>query len=188
MNFGTSAGDALILVQLAWRTVQGAREACGEHDVLTREVSSLHKVLLRLQRELENPSSLLNSADEGRKQELNELGTGCERILGVLSKVVEKYNGLSEETRSGKRLWQKVRFGNGEMEDLSVIREKLAGYTSAVVLSLNLCSSGSQGRAERRLGGLDGELEGIRERIDWVCLGLIDAELWAVGLVRTRLT
>src|SRR3954454_10537118 len=98
MSFGTSAGDAILLVQLAWKTVQGATQACGEHDELTREASivrltqleyadettqvvSLHKVLLRLQREYEDPDSLLARADDDRRQEMGELCSGCEEVL-----------------------------------------------------------------------------------------------------------
>jgi hypothetical protein len=66
MSFGYSAGDAILLAQLAWRTLQGTIKACGEHDELTREVSSLHKVLKRLTTELENAESLLNRPGDDR--------------------------------------------------------------------------------------------------------------------------
>ena len=53
MSFGYSVGDAVLITQLAWKTVQNARKACGEHDELTREVLSLHVVLSRLEQEVE---------------------------------------------------------------------------------------------------------------------------------------
>lgn len=125
MSFGYSVGDAILLTQLAWRTVQDTRQACGEHDELTREVSSLHKVLERLQRELANPESPLNHADDSRRKELNEVGSGCEQILKVMDSIVTKYNALSEDKRSGKKLWQKIKFGNGEVKDLPDLRLKV---------------------------------------------------------------
>ena len=172
MSFGYSAGDAILLAQLAWRTLQGTIKACGEYDELTREVSSLHKVLKRLTTELENPASLLNRPGDDRRQELQEIGDGCERILNVMDAILTKYNALAEDKRSGKRLWQKVRFGNGEVQDLSEIRLKLAAHTSAILMMVNLCSLGSQGRVEAQLNNVGGELEGIRGKVDWIAANM----------------
>lgn len=172
MSFGFSIGDGVLLAQLAWRTVQGARRALGEYDELTCELSGLHNILQRLQRELANPDSLLNRAEDDRKQELNELGGGCERILRVMESVITKYNALSEGKRSGKQLWQKIRFGNGEVQDLADIRMKLSTHTTAIMMNINLCSLGSQGRVERQLNGLDGDLKGMKEKIEWVAANI----------------
>jgi hypothetical protein len=49
MSFGFSIGDFLALTQLAWKTVQNSREACGTHDGLTQEITNLHIVLQRLE-------------------------------------------------------------------------------------------------------------------------------------------
>lgn len=138
MSFGYSIGDALSLLNLAFQTLQNTRRACGEHDDLTREVSSLHRVLYRLHLELSNPHSVLNRADDDRHAELNELGESCERILRLMNSIVTKYNALSDDKKSGKKLWQKIRFGNGEMKDLSEIRLKLASHTSALLMSSTL--------------------------------------------------
>lgn len=172
MSFGYSVGDAVLLVQLAWKTLQGTLKACGEHDELTREVSSLHRVLKRLQRELESPESLLNRPGDDRKQELREIGEGCSAILNVMNSILEKYNALPEEKRTGRKLWQKIRFGNGEMQDLSEIRLKLSTHTSAILMTVNLCSLGSQGRVETQLNSVGGELEGIRGKVDWIAANM----------------
>ncbi|KAF8854259.1 hypothetical protein BDZ45DRAFT_557340, partial [Acephala macrosclerotiorum] len=178
MSFGYSIGDGIALVQLAYRVLQGARQACGEHDDLTREVSSLHKVLERLQRELANPESLLNRANDDRRSELDEHGRGCESVLRVMDAIVTKYNKLTDKNGKGtaKRLWQKVKFGNGEMRDLAEIRIKLSTYTAAINMSLNLCSLGSQGRVEKELNDvgvkLGGSLDGIRVKIDWIAANM----------------
>jgi hypothetical protein len=182
MSFGYSIGDGILLVQLAWKTVQGAIQACGEHDELTREVSSLHRVLQRLHRELSNPNSLLNQADKERREELEELGDGCERILNVMNSIVTKYNMLSDKDMKGKRIWQKVKFGNGEMKDLAEIRLKLSAHTSALIMSLNLCSLGSQSRVEKQLIGVGGDLEGIRTKVEWIAANMTakngDSTVW----------
>ena len=166
MSFGYSVGDAVLLVQLARNTYQGAKKACGEHDELTREVGSLLQVLQRLQRELSNPDSLLNRVNDDRRQELSELGSGCEQIFNILNMIVSKYNALTEAKRSPKKIWKRIRFGNGEMHDLADLRSKLSTHTSAITLNINLCSLGSQGRVEKQLINVGGELEGIRERVD----------------------
>lgn len=172
MSFGYGMSDGALLVQLAWRTVQGARQACGEYDELTREVTSLHRVLQRLHREVSNPDSPLNRADDERREELNELGNGCEQILNVMNAIVTKYNMLPDNERSGKRIWQKVKFGNGEMKDLAEIRVKLSAHTSALIMSLNLCSLGSQIRVEKQLNSVGGDLEGIRAKVDWIAANM----------------
>jgi hypothetical protein len=181
MSFGYSIGDGILLVQLAWKTLQGARQACGEYGELTREVASLHRVLRRLQKELSNPDSLLNRADDDRRQDLNEHGRGCVQILTVMNSIVTKYNKLSE-SGSAKRIWQKVKFGNGEMKDLSEIRLKLSAHTSAIIMRLNLCSLGSQGRVEKQLNEVGGDLEGIRGKVDWIAANMTartgDGTVW----------
>lgn len=70
MSFGYGVSDALTLVQLAWRTVEGARKACGEHDGLTKELNSLAAVLDSLHSEIVCPESLVNQADEPRRNEI----------------------------------------------------------------------------------------------------------------------
>ena len=172
MSFGYGVGDAVLLLQLAWKTLQATHKACGEHDELTREVSSLHRVLKRLQRELDDSESLLNRSGDDRRQELREVGDGCTTLLNVLNSILEKYNALPEEKRSGRKLWQKIRFGNGEMQDLSEIRLKLSTHTSAILMMVNLCSLGSQGRVETQLNNVGGELEGIRGKVDWIAANM----------------
>jgi hypothetical protein len=42
--------------------------------------------------------------------------------------VLQKYNALGDDKKKGKLLWQKIKFGNGEMSDLVEIRLKLSTY------------------------------------------------------------
>jgi hypothetical protein len=94
--------------------------------------------------------------------------TGCARHLRTIDSILTKYNALSDEERSTKKLWQKIRFGNGEVMDLAEIRLKISTYTTAITMSLNLMLLGSQGRVERRLSRQGGDLEGIRESVNLV--------------------
>jgi hypothetical protein len=168
MSFGYSIGDFLQLTQLAYTVVQNARKACGAVDSLTREVSSLHIVLQRLESEVSKEESLLNRSEDNRKNELATLAKDCQRVLRVLSQILEKYNALSEEKRSVTKLWQRVRFGNGEMQDLGKIRSELATYTQAMTLFLNLLSIGSQGKVEAYMDSHGEELREIKHSLHWV--------------------
>jgi len=172
MSFGYSVGDFLALTQLAWKVVQSSRKACGAHDDLTREVTSLHLVLHRLQLEVSKPESLINRKDDNRRKELAVLSRDCNRVLRVLSQILEKYNALSDEERSFTKLWQRIRFGNGEMQDLTEIRQKISTYTSAITLFLNLLLIGSQGRVERYMDSQGGELKGMRDSLNWITASL----------------
>src|SRR6266536_211337 len=149
MSFGYSIGDFILLTKLAYTTVQNARKACDAHDALVREVSSLHIVLKRLEVEVSKPESILNRTEDNRRKELATLARDCKRELRVLSQILDKYNALSDEKRSVTKLWLKVKFGNGEMQDLGKIRSELTTFTQAITLFLNLLCIGSQGKVER---------------------------------------
>jgi hypothetical protein len=148
MSFGYSAGDFIVLTQLCWKVVQNSRQACGAHDDLTREVTSLHVVLRRLQLEISKPGSLLNRHDDSRREELAQLAGECRHALCSLEQILEKYNALSKEKKCVTKLWKKIQFGNGEMLDLPDLRVKISKYTSALTLFINLLSIGSGAEAD----------------------------------------
>ncbi|KAE9362770.1 hypothetical protein N431DRAFT_305062, partial [Stipitochalara longipes BDJ] len=172
MSFGYSVGDPILLIQLARKTADEAQSACGQHDELTREVTAFYTVLNLLETQYADPGSAFNTADENRKQELIELMNGSKKILDVLHSVLARYNTLSEGKGKSKKLWSKVRFGNGEMHDMADIRLKLSTYTSAILMSLNLISLDSQGRIESYLNSHEAELENLRKSINWITAGM----------------
>lgn len=100
MSFGYSVSDAVLLAQLAWKTVQNSRKACGEHDELTREVLCLHVLLRRLEQEVTDPGSPINWPNETYREELEVIVTGCKKVLNVLNIILQKYSALSEKERS----------------------------------------------------------------------------------------
>lgn len=175
MSFGFSVGDLVQLVQLAFRTVQNSRKACGEHDELTRETSRLHTVLRRLQQEASKPECPINRHGDTYREELATLISGCGRVLNVMDKVLEKYNALGDEEKSIRKLWQKVRFGNGQMVDIGDLRSKISYYTSALSLFLNMVSMGSIGRVEKKMDEAGGELREIRLAVHSITAHLMNA-------------
>ncbi|TVY35669.1 hypothetical protein LOCC1_G006734 [Lachnellula occidentalis] len=168
MSFGFSVGDFMQLTQLAFRVVQNARKACGAHDDLAREIGGLHIVLRRVEVEVSKPNSILNNNEDNRRGELERLAKHCARVLSVLEQILDKYNALSIEKRSVTKLWQKVKFGNGEMLDLGKIREELATHTQSLNMFLNLLSIGSQGKVEKYMDSHGEDLRDIKHSLHWV--------------------
>jgi hypothetical protein len=174
MSFGYSVADLVGLTQLAWKTVQNSRKACGEHGELTREVKSLHFVLRRAEQEASKPNSVFNETkhNDNATEELKTAIAGCHQILRILDEILEKYNALSDSAKVGRRLWSKVRFGNGEMADLNELRVKMLTYTSGIIMFLNLLSMSSQGRVEQEMDRQGLELRQMRQSLNWITASL----------------
>ncbi|KAI4260814.1 MAG: hypothetical protein L6R42_003866, partial [Xanthoria sp. 1 TBL-2021] len=161
MSFGWSASDIALLVRLAYKTSQGARAACGQYDELTRETSSLHLVLNRLKVEAAKPENPINK-DKSHEKELGVIANGCKDVLTQLDKVLVKYNALSEQERSVRRLWKKIKFGNGVVADVAALRSKITYYTSSLTLFLNMISLGTIGDVEEKMDKAGGDLQDIK--------------------------
>lgn len=168
MSFGFSISDFVSLTQLAWHTVQNARHACGAHDELYREVNSLYIVLQRLRHEADKSESLINLQDDSRQEELDGLLRGCTKVLKTLAQILEKYNGLSDEKRRVTKLWQRIKFGNNEMVELSTLRLQLSTHTNAITLFLNLLSLGSQGKVEQHMRSHGEDLRQLQHSVNWL--------------------
>lgn len=174
MSFGFSFGDFVLLVQLAFRTVDNARKACGEHNELTHETSRLHAVLQRVQQEASKPESPTNRPGDSYREELASIASGCRRVLNSMDKILEKYNALSNQEKSVRKLWQKVRFGNWQIVDIRDLRLKITYYTSALSLFLNMVSAGSIGRVEKQMDEAGGDLREIRHAVHRITAHLMN--------------
>lgn len=130
MSFGWSGSDVFLLAQLAWRTYQNSWEACGKHDELTRVALRSHAILQRLEQEVAKPESPIYRAGETSKEQLERIASDCEVVLKKLDGIVTAYASLSDDKRSARKIWQRVRFGNGQMADLGDLRSQLVLYTS----------------------------------------------------------
>ena len=172
MSLGFSPSDVFTITRLAWKVVQNSRKACGAHDALTQETTSLHIVLQRLQREREKPDSILNRGHDGRLEELGTILQGCNKTLKIVDQVLEKYGGMTEEKRKTSRLRLKVQFGNGKMKDMEKIRQELTAYTSAITLFLKLLSMGTLGNIEAYMQTHSEELRELRQSLNWITASL----------------
>lgn len=169
MSFGYAISDVITVGGLAYKVVQNSRKACGEHDELTREVSAFHAVLQRLEKEVEKPESLLNQPDSaGHGEELTNTVHSSKKVLKLLDDILNRYSLLSDSERSAKKLWKKIRFGNGEMADVAEYREKLVFYTTSIALHLNLATVGTMGRVEKKMIDDGGLLREMKTSIDGI--------------------
>lgn len=164
MSFGYSVTDVLTVTQLAWKCFRNAKEACGEYDELTCEADSLHSVLHRLQLEVTETDSLFDQLDDDRKEELQRLIGGCDEILRRVDSILNKYDALkAKRPRYGTESWQRIKFGNNEMQDLYCLRQKLAHHTRNIMFVCTLVGLGSQGRMEMFMRG---EMLGLRQGVN----------------------
>jgi hypothetical protein len=132
MSFAYSAGDIIGLTQLALKICQNTSRACGEHDELTRQVASLHSILLRLESYVSPPEPSLNPHNNTSTYALEHAIKGLRKVLRGLDKILEKYNALSERERAKTKIWSQIRFGNGPMLDLWQIRIKIETYMAVI--------------------------------------------------------
>ncbi|KAI4247242.1 MAG: hypothetical protein L6R40_001585 [Gallowayella cf. fulva] len=178
MSFGWSVSDIAKLMQLAYKTAQGAKAACGQYDELTREISSLHIILNRLHVETAKPGSPINkpggSGSHGK--DIKAIAAGCEEVLTQLEKILLKYNALSEQERSVRKLWKKIRFGNGAIVDVAELRSKVTYYTSSLSLFLNLVSVGTIGDVEKKMDQAGGDLKDIKDAVNHLTAHLLATE------------
>lgn len=166
MSFGYGVGDIILVTQLAWKCVQNAREACGNYNELTREVEGLHALLSRIQREKSNQDSLFNHPDESREEQLRPLLENCDIVLSGVDAILQKYTVLREGNHSkGKKVWQSIKFGNAEMQDLIQLRQKMAHHTQALSFFCSLMNIGSQGRVEKFIRSTGDGMQDINEKL-----------------------
>ena len=94
-------------------------------------------------------------------RELKSISDGCGEVLGQLDKILVKYNALNEQgvlsghERSVRRLWKKIRFGNGAVVVVTELRSRITYYMSALSSFLNLTSASTVGDVEKKMDRAD---------------------------------
>ena len=141
--------------------------------MLTGEVSSLHVVLRRLDLECKRSDSPINRPDDPCREEFRTLVNGCEKALDPLDRIAEKFSSLSNRERGGKKMWQRVRFGNGKMADLGDLRTKVVFYTSAISLFINMVSMSTIGSVEKQMDEAGGDLRELKIALNGVAAHLM---------------
>lgn len=167
MSFGASPSDIIIVVTFARRLYRSCRNAGGEYLEISREVRGLHTVLRYLKYEVEDSDSILNREKARYGRELAPVIDDCDHTLRQLDELLVKYGRLSQSDGSGAgRLWDKIRFGSNELDDLGSIRMKLINHKTSITMFLDTIQLHESGRMSTTLHNQTGQLDVILDKVD----------------------
>jgi hypothetical protein len=165
MSFGASPSDIIIVVTFARRLYRQCKNAGGEYLEISREVRGLHTVLKHLKYEVEAPESVLNRDHSLYATELAPIIGDCDFTLRELDELLQKYDRLGREGGMG-RLWDKVRFGSAEMDQLGSIRMKLINHKTSITVFLDTIQLHESTRMSTVLDTQSGQLDTILDKVD----------------------
>lgn len=169
MSFGASPSDIIIVVTFARRLYKQCRNAGGEYLEISREVRGLHTVLRHLKYEVEDPESILNRERNRYGRELAPIIGDCDYTLKQLDELLQKYGRLGrEKDGSGKRLWDQIRFGSAEMDELGSLRMKLINHKTSITVFLDTIQLHESGRMSATLDVHGEQLDAILDKVDKV--------------------
>jgi hypothetical protein len=141
MSFGFSIGDFITLAQLASRTYNGWKTACGDYADITCNLASFQALMARVEATAKAPDSLF-ARNPDDLHELKKLLKGCRSLLSELDDIVKRYWGLGTSRR---KHWERIRFG---CRNLNALRQELVAKTTSLSAYLSVLGISSQGRIE----------------------------------------
>lgn len=170
MSFGASPSDIIIVVTFCKALYRKCRDAGGEYDEISREVRGLHTVLRHLKYEVEAPESPLNRDRSIWGRQLAPIIGDCDFTLRNLDELLAKYgrlanNGAGSPT-TPRILWDKMRFGSNEMDQLGGIRVKLISHKTSLTLFLDTIQLHQSGKMATTLDNHGGQLDVILDKVD----------------------
>lgn len=169
MSFGISPSDLIIVVTFCRTLYRRCRDAGGEYDEISREVRGLHTVLKHLKFEVEASDSPLNRDHSIWGKQLAPIVGDCNYTLRELDGLLEKYGrlaGVDKLPSSSRTLWEKVKFGSGEMDQLGGIRVKLISHKTSLTLFLDTIQLHESGKLTTALDNQSGQLDTILDKVD----------------------
>ena len=170
MSFGASPSDIIIVVTFCRALYRKCRDAGGEYDEISREVRGLHTVLRHLKYEVEAPESSLNKDRTIWGQQLAPIIGDCDFTLRQLDGLIMKYGRLASggggSPTTPRILWDKMRFGSNEMDQLGGIRVKLISHKTSLTLFLDTIQLHQSGRMATTLDNHGGQLDVILDKVD----------------------
>ena len=172
MSFGASPSDIIIVVTFCKALYRKCRDAGGEYDEISREVRGLHTVLRHLKYEVEAPESPLNKDRSIWGRQLAPIIGDCDFTLRSLDELIVKYGRLSNNgggsPTTPRVLWDKIRFGSNEMDQLGGIRVKLISHKTSLTLFLDTIQLHQSGKMATRLDNYGGQLDIILDKVDHI--------------------
>lgn len=167
MSFGASPSDIIIVVTFCRALYRRCKEAGGEYLEISREVRGLHTVLRHLKYEVEAPESILNRDHSIYGCDLAPIIGDCDYTLRRLDLLLQKYGRLGDRGPTGPRiLWEKMKFGSNEMDELGGIRVKLISHKTSLTLFLDTIQLQHSGAVATTLQNQGGQLDVILDKVD----------------------
>jgi hypothetical protein len=174
MSFGASPSDIIIVVTFCKALYRKCRDAGGEYDEISREVRGLHTVLRHLKYEVEAPESPLNRDRSIWGRQLAPIIGDCDFTLRQLDGLIMKYGRLSDGSVESagssptktRVLWEKMKFGSNEMDQLGGIRVKLISHKTSLTLFLDTIQLHQSGKMATKLDNQTGQLDVILDKVD----------------------
>lgn len=172
MSFGASPSDIITVVTFCKALYRKCRDAGGEYDEISREVRDLHTALRHLKYEVEAPESSLNRDRSIWGRQLGPIIGDCDFTLRQLDGLIMKYGRLSNNNSGGSSpsspriLWDNVRFGSNEMDQLGGIRVKLISHKTSLTLFLDTVQLQQSGKMATILDNHEGQLDVILDKVD----------------------
>ncbi|KAF4621527.1 hypothetical protein G7Y89_g14544 [Cudoniella acicularis] len=141
-----------MLIQLAHNTYRNCQKVGEEYREIAYEFRSLRAVLKTLRAEVTKPNSNILKRSPVSKSQLGATVQGYEDALDSLGSMLEKYEGLGVDGRvsTGKRLWQRFRFGS-KIKELGFVREKIITHTAAISVVINTIQLCAADRVETKI-------------------------------------
>ncbi|PQE08437.1 nipped-B B protein [Rutstroemia sp. NJR-2017a BBW] len=174
MSFGASPSDIIIVVTFCRDLFRKCKAAGGEYDEISREVRGLHTVLKHLKCEVEASDSPLNKDRSIWGKQLAPIIGDCDFTLRQLDELLRKYGRLASDggagsagaSGGGRMLWDRMRFGSNEMDQLGGIRVKLISHKTSLTLFLDTIQLHENGKMSKNLNIQGEQLDMILDKVD----------------------
>lgn len=145
----------------------------SEYDEISREVRALHTVLKHLRYEVEAPESPLNRERARWTRQLTTLINDCDHTLRQLDGLIVKYGRLAGgpahgSPTSSRGMWDKMRFGSTELDQLGATRVKLISHKSSLTLFLDTIQLHQNETMQATLDNHGGQLDRILDKVDGI--------------------
>jgi len=129
MSFGFAIGDFISVGELTWTLYRKcylvARGAPQEFQDLLREIAMLSSAVMLLQKEVQNPQSILVRSGGDRVRMVYETMGRLEGTLKELEKFADRYGKLVDVAVSKRKQWWYKFKWSIEVPDLDSLRNKV---------------------------------------------------------------
>ncbi|KAE8440984.1 hypothetical protein EG329_006121 [Mollisiaceae sp. DMI_Dod_QoI] len=142
MSFGFGVGDFIAVSALALKLYNSFKGAPSEFQEISRQLESLHIVLVDLNDQSTQQTSLLNRNGVERKQELFTVRDNLMATMQDLDDIHKRYKNM------GRISWARFEFGQ---RDLAVLRDRLTFQISTLNAFIGSLTIGALGRMEPML-------------------------------------